>query len=188
MTVGRQILVFAVAASSIACSAPNSHIVHIPGAQVRGTMSVTKPGNGAAVHSKRSPAGMVEEALHARGIRFGTDGTVPALYAFLQGDFERIAPEKARDGDVVFFDSGTGCAGHVGLVEAADASGCIGFREWRGGSVRHSFATPRAALVRRDGQGKILNTFLRTKHMDDPPETQYFAGEMLCAAFRVEPR
>jgi hypothetical protein len=189
MAVGRQILVFAVAASSIACSAPSSHIVHNPPAQFRGTMSVTKPASprhGVAAHSKRSPAGLVEESLHARGIRFGTDGTVPALFAFVQGDFERIGADQARDGDVIFFDSGAGCGGHVGLVESAEASGRIGFREWRNGSVRHSFATPRAPLARRDGQGKILNSFLRIKQMDDPPETQYFAGEMLCAVFRVE--
>ncbi len=190
MVVGRHILVFAAAAAaSIACSAPSAHIVHNPPAQFRGTMSVTKPDSsrhGSPAHSKRSPAGLVEESLHTRGIRFGTDGTVPALYAFLQGDFERIPADLARDGDVIFFDSGSGCGGHVGLVESAEASGRIGFREWRAGSVRHSFATPRAPLVRRDGQGKILNSFLRTKQMEDPPETQYFAGEMLCAAFRIE--
>jgi len=176
-----------VAASSIACSAPSAHVVHHPPAQVRGTMSVSKPQRaGSPAHNKRSPAGLVEEALHARGIRFGTDGTVPALYAFVQGDFARIPADQARDGDVIFFDSGSGCGGHVGVVESAEASGRIGFREWRGASVRHSFATPRAPLVRRDEQGKLLNSFLRTKQMDDPEETQYFAGEMLCAAFRIE--
>ena len=137
---------------------------------------------------KRSAAGLVEEALHSRGIRFGTDGSVPALFAFALGQFERIPAEHARDGDVVFFDTGTGCGGHVGLVETAEASGRIGFREWRGGSSRHSFATPRAPLARRDANGIILNTFLRPKRMDDPADTRYFAGDMLCAAFRVEAR
>jgi hypothetical protein len=153
-------------------------------------MSVSQPEparlHGSAAHSRRSPAGLVEQSLHTRGIRFGTDGSVPALYAFAQGQFERIPAEQARDGDVIFFDTGTGCGGHVGLVETAEASGRIGFREWRSGSSHHSFATPRAPLVRRDDRGRILNTFLRTKHMDDPADTQYFAGEMLCAAFRVE--
>jgi hypothetical protein len=131
---------------------------------------------------------LVEESLHARGIRFGTDGSVAALFAFVQGQFERIPAEQARDGDVIFFDTGTGCGGHVGLVETAEASGRIGFREWRSGSSRHSFAAPTAPLLRRDGYGKILNTFLRPKRMDDPADTRYFAGDMLCAAFRVDLR
>lgn len=153
-------------------------------------MSVTKPDSprAAAAHSKRSPAGLVEESLHARGIRFGTDGSMAALFAFVQGEFSRIPPEQSRDGDVIFFDTGTGCGDHAAVVESAEASGRIGFREWRSGSARHSFATPQSPWARRDAQGKILNTFLRPKRMDDPPETRYFAGEMVCAAFRIEAR
>jgi hypothetical protein len=188
----RLTLVSAVAALCLACGVPSSHIVHVAPAQFRGTMSIASPESGRHgslnTHSKRSPAGLVEESLHARGIRFGTDGTVPTLFAYLQGQFARIPAEEARDGDVVFFDTGSGCGGHVGMVETAEASGRIGFREWRSGSSRHSFATPRAPLVRRDELGKILNTFLRPKRMDDPEDTRYFAGEMLCAAFRVEAR
>lgn len=192
MLLGRHILVFAVVASSVACSAPSSHIVHNPPAQVRGSRAVStsqpaRPGSPTA-RSKRSPAGLVEESLHARGIDFGTDGSVPSLFAFMLGELPRISAAEARDGDVIFFDIGTGCGGHVGLVESAEASGRIGFREWRDGSSRHSFVTPKAPLARRDEQGRILNTFLRAKHIDDPPETTYFAGEMACAVFRVEPR
>jgi hypothetical protein len=191
MLLGRSFLVLALTASGVACSTPGSHIVHRPPAQVRGAMSVTKPEprhGGPAGHSKRSAAGLVEESLHARGIRFGTDGSVFSLFAFVQGDFARIPADLARDGDVVFFDTGTGCGGHVGVVESAESSGRIGFREWRDGSSRHSFVTPRSPLVRRDDQGRVLNTFLRIKRMEDPTETPYFAGEMLCAVFRIEPR
>ena len=190
MELGRYILVLALAGASVACSGPSSHVRHIPPAQVRGTISVSKTESprSAATHSKRSAAGLVEESLHARGIRFGTDGSMPALFAFVQGDFARIPPDQARDGDVIFFDTGTGCSDHAGVVESAEASGRIGFREWRGGSVRHSFATPKSPWDRRDAQGKILNTFLRPKHMEDPAETRYFAGEMVCAAFRIEAR
>jgi hypothetical protein len=195
MAVGRHTLVIAVAASCFACSTPGPRVVHIPPAEFRGTQSVIwepRPESDwrgpPAARGKRSSAGLVEEALHSRGIRFGTDGSVPALFAFALGQFERIPAEQARDGDMVFFDTGTGCGGHVGLVETAEASGRIGFREWRNGSSRHSFATPRAPLARRDANGIILNTFLRPKRMDDPADTRYFAGDMLCAAFRVEAR
>jgi hypothetical protein len=192
MVLGRPLLVFAIAASSVACSAPSSHVIHNPPAQVRGTLSVSKPNaarpGASGSRNKRSAAGLVEESLHARGIRFGTDGSLSSLFAFVLGDFPRITAAEARDGDVVFFDTGTGCGSHVGVVESAESSGRIGFREWRDGSSRHSFLTPKAPLARRDEQGKILNTFLRTKHLEDSPETAYFAGEMLCAVFRVEQR
>jgi hypothetical protein len=188
----RSVLALAAAASGLACSASLPRVQHLPPAEFRGSLSVSKPEPrsqaSSLAHGRHSPAGLVEEGLHARGIRFGTDGSVAALLAFVQGQFERIAPQQARDGDVLFFDTGTGCGGHVGLVETAEASGRIGFREWRGGSSRHSFATPGAPLSRRDGYGKILNTFLRPKRMDDPADTRYFAGDMLCAAFRIDVR
>ncbi len=152
-----------------------------------GKPEAARPGSPAA-HSKRSPAGFVEESLRARGIHFETDGSAPSLFAFMLGEFPRLTAAEARDGDVIVFDTGSGCGGHVGVVESAEASGRIGFREWRAGSARHSFATPASPWVRRDAQGKILNTFLRTKHMEDPSETRYFAGEMLCGAFRVDPK
>lgn len=192
MLLVRHIPVLAVVASSVACSAPSSHIVHNPPAQVRGAVSVGKPEparlGSSGGHGKRSPAGLVQESLRARGIRVGGNGSVPSLFAFMLGEFPRITAAEARDGDVIFFDTGTGCGGHVGLVESAEASGRIGFREWRDGSSRHSFVTPKAPLTRRDERGRILNTFLRTKSVADPPETTYFAGEMACAVFRVDAR
>lgn len=130
--------------------------------------------------------GLVEKSLHARGIRFGTDGTALALYAFVSGQFERIPADRARAGDVVFFDMGTGCGDHTGLVEVADVGGRLGFREWRDGNTRHSYVTPSAPILRRDDAGRIMNTFLRPKRIEDPAMARYFAGEMLCGVFRVE--
>ena len=41
--------------------------------------------------------------------------------------------------------------------------------------------------LRRRSKGEwIMNTFLRPKRLDDGPETAYFAGQMLCAVFRVD--
>jgi hypothetical protein len=129
---------------------------------------------------------MVEAALHARGVRFGTDGTVPALYGFVQGQFPSIRPEQARAGDVLFFNLGHGCADHAGLVETVDDEGRIGFREWRDGYPRHSYVTPQQPVARRDARGRILNTFLRPKRQNDPDDAVYFAGQMLCGVFHIE--
>jgi hypothetical protein len=130
---------------------------------------------------------LVERALHARGFRFGTDGTIGALHGYLVDNGRPVSPEKARPGDVVFFDlGGGGCQDHVGLAENVDPDGRITFREARDGQVRTSYARAGEPCARRDDQGRILNTFLRPKRPDDPPETRYFAGELLCAVLRLE--
>jgi hypothetical protein len=167
---------------SAGCSTATSHSIYVPSAQIRSASVDSRK----QPRAKRNAASVVEESLHARGIRFGTDGSVPALYAFVRNQFSQVQADQARGGDVIFFDLGSGCGRHTGLVETAESGGRIGFREWRDGSSRHSYVTPREPLMRRDGRGRIMNTFLRPKRMEDPAETTYFAGEMLCGVFRIE--
>jgi hypothetical protein len=161
--------------------------MHVPPAQFRSSVSRPGASRHASLATEKSAAGLVEKSLHGRGIRFGTDGTSPALYAFVSGRFASIPADQAVVGDVLFFDLGTGCGGHTGLVESADADGRLGFREWRDGGTRHSYITPRVPILRRDDAGRVMNTFLRPKRIEDPKATTYFAGEMLCGVFRVEP-
>jgi hypothetical protein len=181
-------MVVLLASATAGCGAASSHSLHIPPAQFRSVLSVGKPTRANPQRSNRNAATLVEEALHARGIRFGTDGSVLSLYAFIRGQFAQIPPDLARPGDVVFFNLGDGCGKHMGLVETNEASGRIGFREWRDGSTRHSFVTPQQPYLRRDEKDRVLNTFLRSKRMADPPATPYFAGEMLCGLFHIENR
>ena len=134
-------------------------------------------------------AALVERALFQRGFRFGTDGTVAALRGYLADNGRPVPPGQARPGDVVFFDLGTGgCQDHVGLAESVDPDGRITFRELRDGQVRTSYVHAGEPCARRDGQGRILNSFLRPKRPDDPPATRYFAGELLCAVLRPQRR
>jgi hypothetical protein len=132
-------------------------------------------------------AALIERALHERGLRFGTDGTLGALHAYLREHGRAVSPASARSGDVVFFDLGEGCGGHAGVVERVEPDGRITFREAREG-VRHSFADTAAPTARRDPDGRVLNTFLRPKHLDDPPAARYFAGEALCEIRRADRR
>jgi hypothetical protein len=164
-----------------ACSAFSTQSLHVPATQVRPAVMISPRGKG-----DRGPASPVEQSLRARGIRFGTDGTAPALFAFVRERFPEVPLEKTGRGDVLFFDMGTGCGGHTGLVETVEPGGRIGFRERREGNTRHSYVTPRTPYARRDAEGRVLNTFLRPKRMDDEPGTRYFAGDMLCAIFHVE--
>jgi hypothetical protein len=130
--------------------------------------------------------GLVEGSLRARGIAVSTDGTPHGLHAFVAGRFPRIAAGQTRAGDVIFFDLGDGCGGHAGVVETIESDGRIGFREWRDGTSRHSLASLARPLSRRDERGRVLNTFLRPKRPTDASDTRYFAGDMLCAAYRVD--
>lgn len=140
-------------------------------------------------HADESAA-LVERSLHDAGLRFGTDGSVRALWGYVRTSHELVAPKNARPGDVLFFDTrGTDeepeCADHAGIVETVDQDGRIGFVEARDGMVRHSFVDPANPIARRGGHEEIRNSFLRPKLMSDPPESRYFAGEMLCAVGRI---
>jgi hypothetical protein len=137
-------------------------------------------------------AALVERSLHQAGLRFGTDGSARALWGYMRTAHEVVSPAEARPGDVLFFDTrGTGpapdCADHAGIVESVDGDGRLGFVEARDGQVRHSFVDPRRPTARRGEHAEILNSFLRTKLVSDPPDARYFAGEMLCGVSRVRP-
>ena len=183
----RTAILWAITALAAGCSTAASQSIHAPANRVRGAAVVNRPADGDSHQHKprKIAANPVEESLHGRGFRFGTDGSAPALFAFVREQFPEISAHNASAGDVIFFDIGAGCGSHAGLVETVEPAGRIGFRERRDGDIRHSYVTPREPLVRRDGQGRILNTFLRPKRVDDAPETPYFASEMLCAAYRV---
>jgi hypothetical protein len=158
-------------------------------ARARAQVATHKPGS---AHGDAA-AGFVERALHEAGLRFGTDGTTPALWGYLRTSQEMVAPADARPGDVVLFDTrGTGpdpvCADHAGIVERVDPDGRIGFVEERDGTVRHSFVDAARPTLRRDERGLIRNSFLRAKRITDGADAHYFAGEMLCAVARVTHR
>jgi hypothetical protein len=138
-------------------------------------------------------AAFVEKALHDAGFRFGTDGSARALWGYLRASHRLVSAAEARPGDVVFFDTRglaptPECADHAGIVEKVDHDGRITFAEARGGRMLRSFVDPARPAVRRDDRGQILNSVLRAKTVDDPPEARYFAGQMLCGIARAEHR
>jgi hypothetical protein len=135
-------------------------------------------------------AAFVERALHDAGFRFGTDGTALALWGYLRTSHRLVGAADARAGDIVFFDTRGGgpapvCADRTGIVESVAADGRISFVEARGGKVRRGYVDPAHPTERRAPGGEILNSFLRPIRIDDPPETRYFAGEMLCGIARA---
>ncbi|MEP6652488.1 MAG: CHAP domain-containing protein [Myxococcales bacterium] len=148
------------------------------------------------VRGRSDASDFVVAALQGEGLRFGTDGSVPALWGYLHDSHTILPVTAARPGDVLFFQTqvslpptAPGLAScqlpdHVGIVSRVDDDGRISFVEARDGHVRQSYADPRRPQLRRDGMGRVVNTFLRPKRADDPTDTPNFAGEMACAAAR----
>jgi hypothetical protein len=158
--------------------------------EVRASHHATSSARGRRERAVEEGAALVENTLHAAGLRFGTDGSTRALWGYMRTSHQVISPADARPGDVLFFDTrGTApepaCADHAGIIERLYDDGSFGFVESRGGQVRHSFVDPERPTLRRGEAGQVLNTFLRPKLVSDPEGTRYFAGEMLCGIARV---
>lgn len=178
----------AIAMLAVGCSAasaqrpwPVAPDVHAKGRQV-GTR---------ALASGRRPvtaATLVERSLRDRGLDFGTDGSVRALYSYAVSQHEAVDPRQARPGDLVFFDStadATGCGNHVGLVEGIAPGGALKFRERRDNEERASIADPLRPARRRDDAGRVINTFMRARQPNDAVGTRYYAGQMVCSVIRI---
>lgn len=204
-------IAIAMAVAATGCAHPHPRARHVP-LPAWVLASARTPSSGAASAHKgftrpsprprgglqgRSEASdLVVAALQSSGLKFGTDGTVTSLWEYLRASHRSISPAVSQTGDVLFFQTqvprspnwrpGDGCQepDHVGIVSAVERDGRISFVEARDGTVRRSYADPRRSWLRRDADGRVVNTFLRTKHPTDPPGTPSFAGEMVCAAVR----
>ncbi len=146
------------------------------------------------IRGRSEASDFVVAALQDTGLRFGTDGTVPALWGYLANTHTPVTPSATRPGDVLFFQTrepvtthrhgACDAPDHVAIVSTVDPDGRIGFVEARGRQVRRSYVDPERPRLRRDDGGRVLNSFLRPKRIGDPADAPTFAGEMLCAAVR----
>jgi hypothetical protein len=184
-----------------ACSHPSAEPRRLPAWVFAGShadSASTRPRQArprGGIRGRSEASDFVVAALQDAGLRFGTDGSVAALWGYLASSHIPVAPAAARPGDVLFFQTrvpasarpGTGCdtPDHVGIVSTVDPDGRIGFVEARDRQVRRSYVDPEHPRLRRDGADRVMNSFLRPKRIDDPPDMPAFAGEMLCAAVRA---
>jgi hypothetical protein len=143
-------------------------------------------------HGRDPSADLVVAALQDEGIRFGTDGSMSALWGYLHLSHRRVGALDAQPGDVVFFqlhpERERGCdrPDHAGLVVEAAHDGRLVFLERRAGATRKSYVDPTSPITRRDASGQIRNSFLRPRRLSDSDEVPLFAGEMFCAAIRPD--
>ena len=105
------------------------------------------------------------------------------MRAPLETESPRLAAPLPGD-EILFAETGEAEA-LAGVVESVEG-GQVGFRYRRGGRDYRGVLDLRRPDVRRDRRGRILNSYLRIKRRDDPPDTRYLAGELL-VGFRPQP-
>jgi hypothetical protein len=80
--------------------------------------------------------------------------------------------------------TGTGDGGpREGVVERVGDAGEVWFRYRRGGREGRGVLNLLRPNLRR-AEGRVLNSYIRVRRRDDPPDTRYLAGELL-VGFRV---
>ena len=175
----------------VRASAASADGVEKKGSPSPQTRSIPLPHAGSG-HGRDPSADLVVAALQDEGLRFGTDGSMAALWGYLHLGHRKVGALDAQPGDVVFFqlhpERQRGCdrPDHAGLIVEAARDGRLVFLERRGGATRTSYVDPTRPVTRRDDAGRIRNSFLRPRRIGDPDEAPLFAGEMFCAAIRPE--
>ncbi len=135
---------------------------------------------------RRDPLAVVLGWAHALGEPIeATSG--PALVAAAEAAGRLASPTAPiAPGDLLVFDrtDSDGGADLVALAIARDPRGVTELVYVAGGVVRRGFADPHHPAQRRDGNGAVLNTFLRAGKRWPPKGTHYLAGELLAHVIR----
>jgi hypothetical protein len=94
-------------------------------------------------------------------------------------DAARPRSGRPRVGDLaVFRGRGKNGVPHVGIVVAQHTDGLVEVLGATRDAWRRIRIHPKRPAVRRD-EGRILNTFIRTRRPDDAPGERYLAGQLL---------
>jgi hypothetical protein len=91
-----------------------------------------------------------------------------------------------QPGDILVFDQieSDQDADLIAVVIARDDRNVTEFAYVSGGVIRRGFVEPNRPALRRDHEGKIVNTFMRTGRRWPPKGTHYLAGELLANVLR----
>jgi len=141
----------------------------------------------------RDPYAIALAALAEVGIDIHPPDTVgQPLVTWAQTAGMLAAPtDVAKPGDLLVFDRAIGDDLYdlVAVAIARDARGVTEFLYAGGGVIRRGFLDPTRPSTRRDGDGLVLNTFLRHGKRWPPKGTRYLAGELLSHVIHThEPR
>ncbi len=139
------------------------------------------------------PAALAAEFIHTilavNDIEFDDKAAknIPQLYRQCRTDGEAFHSNQPSIGDLVFFhntydanEDGRNNDWYtlVGIIENIATDGTIEFLAYRGDGIETLYLHP-DELNRAEGSGgRTINSELRTRSSDDPPFTQYLAGQL----------
>ena len=92
-------------------------------------------------------------------------------------DAARVRHGRPRIGDLAIFEAVRGVP-RVAVVVEVHADGLVEAVAETRAAWRRIKVHPEQRGIRRT-HGRIVNTFLRTRHADDPPRSRYLAGQLL---------
>ena len=141
---------------------------------------------------KSSHVEFARRALHAIGAALppgfsrAKTGAASVRYARGVGAFTRTGLPLL--GDIVVFDKVTGSspASLFGVVVSRRGDGTIEFVYLARGVVRRGWVNPRSPQQKRNGEGRIMNTFVRHSNGRDPRGTRYLAGDLYSGFIRLD--
>lgn len=134
----------------------------------------------------RDPIAVAVSWAHELGSSVrGTTGAELIAWGKLTHRLES-ASATTSPGDLLIFDRAVSDAPAdlVAIVIARDGRGVTELIFVGGGVVRRGFVDVRRKSVRRDRDGKVVNTFMRTGKRWPPRGTRYLAGELLAHVIR----
>jgi len=139
--------------------------------------------------TSRSDAARYAAAIYElNGVPFPENARtdIAEMYRHCREDDAVFQSRAPKAGDLVFFHNVTDANDDdrnndwytwVGLVERVESSGTVHLLGYRDGAVRSLTMNLNRPDVHSDGD-EVLNARLRDKHGDDPPFTQYLAGQL----------
>ncbi len=142
---------------------------------------------------KRSHSRFALDALGSLGLSLDSDRELAAidigrdLVRVASARFAVSSQKSALLGDLVVFDRVVASlpASLVGVVVGQRGDGSIEFIYLARGVVRRGWVNPLRPNEKRDGKGKILNTFVRHSDGGDRSGTRYFAGHLFTKIIRL---
>src|SRR5690348_15550051 len=127
------------------------------------------------------PAAMIATAESERGLPAPDPDSWAQTVLYRAHAHASRSVSAPRKGDLVVFDDGK-----TGVVIDKDGER-VRFLYVKAGAVREGVLSTERPDRRRDGRGRLLNSYVRARKEDDPPGTRYLAGECVAAFEAVEP-
>jgi len=126
-------------------------------------------------------------AIHARAEIDLADRNTAALFELAKDLGVHHRRREPRPGDVVFFDNTYDRNGnhrldddltHLAVVEAVAEDGTLTLVHRGSRGVVRIYMNLHRPDEHADGDGRVLNSFLRVRRADDRPGTRYLTGEL----------